>query len=231
MEEQPAETKPVPKQPVSVVILYIIIGLLAAVLGFTYYRYSQKLDDKQNQIEQLEMSQLPTQNFTSYEDCLENGGVYLWTINVQFNGCAGGEAFPEYRNEDGYIYQANAFFQYSAQNLPRLLDPVTTDEDLTDLDTYLSAGLPSDCTYKIHKLVTDRFVLTDYTCTGDEQYRSLAIKLADGWRGISTTNNMNKGNDLSCLVVDMFKVSKELVSQCYENTGYNNDSLKDVTYP
>jgi hypothetical protein len=211
-------------------IVYLLaLIFLALGSGLCYWQYN-KMND---QIAQLKRSQLPTRKFSSYEDCINNGGVDLWTINVQFSGCLGGEEFPEYSRDEGYVYQAQAFMQYSAQNLPRLIDKPAIEGDPHSLADFLKTD-DADCETKLVKEVPGRFALTNYLCAhdavDDKNYR-IAIKLGDGWRYISTTNAMNEDGVPSCLVVDMFKVSKRLTSKCYENTGYNNGFLKTVVHP
>jgi hypothetical protein len=88
--------------------------------------------------------------------------------------------------------------------------------------------------YRILKEVPNRFALLDYGCSTDKSalagdYSIIALKLSDGWRLLSPTNNFD-GTTPSCLLVDMFKISKSLTPKCFENTGFNNGSLKTVSY-
>jgi hypothetical protein len=84
--------------------------------------------------------------------------------------------------------------------------------------------------------VHERFALLNYGCTNDPNalkgaYDIIAMKMGDGWVQLSPTNNFNSNNVPSCLIVDMFKISKSLTPQCYQNTGYNDNSLRKVTNP
>lgn len=197
-------------------ILLIIFG---AFMGYVWQ--GREITALQKEVTSLKSTQLPQQKFSSFEDCTNNGGTILITINVQFNGCLGGNL-----DEVGDLPQHQAFMQYSAQNLPRLGEKIRVSGDPDNLKDFINSS--EGCEAELIKEVKDRFALVK--CTDQRGVYDVAIKLSDGWRYISTTNNMNEKGQPSCLVVDMFKVSKELTPKCYENTGYNNDSLKDVTY-
>ena len=63
---------------------------------------------------------------------------------------------------------------------------------------------------------------------GDPNNLSDFIKSSDSSGGCPTKLVKEQP---SCLVVDMFKVSKDLSPVCIENTGYNNGKTKEVIYP
>jgi hypothetical protein len=172
---------------------------------------------------------LDTKQFTSYDDCVKNGGV---TGHTDISACIGSND--------------QLFLQYSAQNLPRLSERKANTTPNTvvaegDYSADLVAFLKQDYTgckptgyYKVLKEVKNRFALMDYGCDSAGQSHEgdakiIAIKLADGWVLISPTNNM-RGATPSCLLVDMFKVSKKLSAQCFESTGYNDGTLRNVSY-
>lgn len=217
----------------------ITLVLLAA--GGLLWQWST-INHLKKEVTDLKKTSLPQKQYTSYEDCMGNGGAVLWTINAGFSGCLGGNEAAS-----GEMPEYQAFLQYSAQNLPRIEErkKASTENKVTANGSYsadLLAFLKSDYTgcqprgeYEVVKEVKDRFALMKYGCDGDGQVQSknpptmIAMKLSDGWVLLSPTNNM-EGNTPSCLLVDMFKISKELSDKCFENTGYNNGTQKDVTY-
>lgn len=216
-----------------IITLYIIIALLAMLAGVLYVWHPAKTIT----------NQLPQKQYDSYEDCVNNGGILLVTINAQFDGCLGGDL-----DETGEIPQHQAFLQYSAKNLPNISERKTSDTEnrvsntenySADLVNFLkndASGCDPRGEYEIIDEVPDRFALMKYGCDGDGQVQSdspptiIAIKLADGWSFISPTNNMEDGVP-SCLLQDIFKVSKELAPTCFENTGHDNYSLSKRNYP
>lgn len=235
------------KQPYLIALLIVV---LLGSAGYGVYTWQQSQVNQLNQqIATLKEKQLPQQKFSSYEDCTNNGGVALRTINGQFDACLGGDD-----DDTSDIPQHQAFLQYSAQNLPRIQEAKKSKtENRVDNTAGHSAELVSflkqDYTgceigasdnntrgyYKIVKEVPDRFALLKYGCMNDASalkgdYSIVAIKLGNRWALISPTNNMY-GDTPSCLIVDMFKVSKELSSTCKENTGYNNGKSREVTHP
>ncbi len=242
---EPAQNSSEPKRQSKSLALVIIV-LLALIPTAWFWQQSQ-VNKLNNQVAELKKNQLPSTSYASFDECSQNGGILLTTVNVQFNGCLGGKLGDA---------SHQAFMQYSAQNLPRLEedkinDPgdknvivsgVAASSDLTQFleNSYSGCAIGSAAEsvfqpgyFKVRKEITNRFALVGYGCADGEfldKTLSIAIKLADGWRFISTTNNMNDEGIPSCLVVDMFKISKELTPQCFENTGYNNGDLKDVTY-
>lgn len=213
-----------------------------AMIGVVIWQW-EKITDLNHEISTLKNTSVPQAQYTSYEDCINNGGAFLRTINADFSGCLGGNVA-----DAGELPNYQAFLQYSAQNLPRIDErKVAKNENKVTANGNYSADLvaflksdETGCTprgeYELVKEVTNRFALIKYGCDGDGQVQSndpptiVAIKLSNGWSLISPTNNM-QGNTPSCLLVDMFKISKELSTQCFENTGYNNNSLRAVTYP
>lgn len=194
--------------------------ILVAVVGILWQQ--NKINNLRKEISQLKKTQLPQSKFANYEDCINNGGVLLNTINGQFDACLGGN-----EDETGELPQHQAFLQYSAQNLPRLEEKTKVNGDPNSLADFVKSS--TGCPSKVEKELKNRFAII--SCTDQKSIYSLAIMLADGWRYISTTNNMNEKGQPSCLIVDMFKVSKDLVPKCFENTGYNNGKLKEVVYP
>lgn len=220
------------------VLIIVIIGLTGLVL----YQ-QQKISESNQKITGLNKKQLPTNLYKSYDDCISNGGIMLDTINAQFNGCLGGD-----KDESGQLPQHQAFLQYSAQNLPRIMarnestigSKVTAKNTISrDLVEFLAKDgscAPSKGEFEVIKEVTNRFALMKYGCEGGGQVQSnssptiIGMKLADGWVLISPTNNMDDEGRPSCLLVDMFKISKELSPKCFENTGFNNGELKEVVH-
>ncbi len=211
---------------VEFLIAIVIIVLLVAIGWFIYNKNHNKT---------------PT-SYTGYSDCISHGGQAL-TYNdaVQFNACRGsGSAL---------------YLQYSAQNLPNISQNKTTtvpnqvvssSSDASDLINYLTynytgcnTGRPngSDVTgyYKIIKEIPSGWALLNYGCSNNTQSQNdsthmIAMKLSSGWVELSPTNNFLPNGTPSCLLVDMFKVPETLTSQCYQNTGYSNGSLRSVTY-
>lgn len=175
--------------------------------------------------------------FTSYDDCTQNGGMH-W--NAEFNACSG-----DAQVVDG-VEQGELFLQYSAQNLPRLTERKRAEKDnvvesvgspSSDLLAFLKnddTGCSESGYYKVLKEVPARFALANFGCTeaGDakDDAHVVAIKLADGWSLISPTNHFNEDGVPSCLMVDMFRIPKTLSGKCFENTGYNDGQLRDVSY-
>lgn len=199
---------------VKVLALIIVIGVIT-VVGWAMFNLNQ---------------QKPLQSFANYDQCAAGGGRLL---NGDIAACLAGSD--------------QLFLQYSAQNLPRMLErkKAATEnnvENIAEQSADLIDFLKQDQTgcevgyYKILKEVPGRFALMNYGCDNyDEQAKASAfivgMKLADGWVLLSPTNHMNKNGMPSCLLADMFTISKELNDQCFENTGYNNGSLRAVTYP
>lgn len=169
-------------------------------------------------------------SFKSYDDCAQNGGKLLTS---KFSACLGGED--------------KLFLQYSAQNLPRINERKKASvpnsvETSGNYSADLVEFLKTDYTgcevgyYKIVKEVTARFAEMNSGCNNysDQQKASsfiIAMKLADGWALLSPTDNVDSNGVPSCLLVDMFKISKKLSDKCYENTGYNDGSLRSVDFP
>lgn len=167
--------------------------------------------------------------FTGYTDCTAHGGQLLsYDSAIQFSACRS---------------NANLYLQYSAQDMPRLTAEKTQSTTNTVIaDTDVSAGLVNflkyDYTgcdggkgyYKVLKEVPDRFAMMDYGCGTDGGQEIIAMNVGGKWTFISPTNNMQAATP-SCLLVDMFKISKQLSSQCYQNTGYSDGSLRAVDYP
>jgi hypothetical protein len=221
--------------------------MLLAIAGLVWQQHT--IANLNDELSKLKKTQLPQQQYAGYEDCSNNGGVLLNTVNGQFSACLSGSD-EQTAERPQYL----AFLQYSSQNLPRLeenkvnqsgkniiLSGAASNELTQFLENSYSgceigssdASIFAPAYLKIKSEVQNRYALINYGCADDhiiDKTFSIAIKLADGWRWISTTNNMNEQGVPSCLVVDMFKISKLLTPKCYENTGYNNGSLKDVTY-
>lgn len=170
---------------------------------------------------------------TTYSSCVSKGGQQLSYDNaVQFSAC---------RNA------TDLFLQYSAQDMPRLTDEKTQSKanaviadkgassSLVDFLKYDYTGCPDGKGYyKVLREVPERFAEMSYGCgasvpAGGQSY-IIAMYVGAKWTFISPTNNMD--NDMpSCLLVDMFRISKDLTAQCYQNTGYNDGSLRAVEYP
>lgn len=173
----------------------------------------------------------PLPKFSNYDECAQGGGAL--TNATHFSACIGAD------NE--------LFLQYSAQNLPRIQERkantspnhVVAGADTTvDLVSFLkqdySGCVASVGYYKVLKEVKNRFAVMNYGCDNYTEGQKasaniIAMKLADGWVLLSPTDNM-QGTMPSCLLADMFKISKQLSAKCFETTGYNDGSLRDVTY-
>lgn len=183
-------------------------------------------------------SSLSVQTIASrYSDCVRSGGhITSYDGAIQFDACLA--------NND------RLSLQYSAQDTPRIDEHKITPSmnhviygtsDPADLVSFLQqddTGCSSSGSagyYKIIKVVPNRFAEMTFGCDGytsqqkDSAY-IIAMKLSDGWALLSPTNNVNEQGVPSCLLVDMFRISKNLSSQCYENTGYSDGSLRQVTY-
>jgi hypothetical protein len=169
-------------------------------------------------------------SFSSYDECVKGGGV---TAHTTINACVGA-------NEQ-------LFLQYSAQNLPRIEarknttvpnHVVAEGNYSADLLRFLQqdyTGCSPTGYYKLLKEVPNRFALMQYGCDNYSEAEKgsatiIAMKLGDGWALLSPTNNM-RGNMPSCLLADMFKISKQLADTCFESTGYNDGKTREVTYP
>lgn len=236
---------------VATIVAIILVGFLGMIFMSKYLSQSNQISELNNQVSELEKTQLPKKQFASYEDCNANQGVMMNTINAQFSACLGGS-----QDKFGELPQPQAFLQYSAQNLPRLEENKVNKSGKNKLvaaspasasltqfleNSYTGCEIGSSDNskfspgyFKLKKEVQNRFALVGYECSDGKALDntfSIAINLADGWRWISTTNNINDKGQPSCLVVDLFKISKDLAPKCFENTGFNNGKLKDVTYP
>ncbi len=168
-------------------------------------------------------------DFANYDACASGGGTLTSFNNL--SACIGAND--------------KLFMQYSAQNLPRINERKTTSVPnhvvangtySADLVSFLRqdySGCNPTGYYEVIKEVKNRFALMHYGCDNDPQKGSatmIAIKLGDGWATLSPTDNMREDGTPSCLLVDMFKVSKQISNVCYETTGYNDGSTRDVTY-
>lgn len=222
-------------------ILIVITTLVVVALVAGVVWQQAKIYSLSERVASLEKNQIPQKLFKNFDECRSQGGAFLNTFNG-FDACLGGNS-----DTGGEIPQYQAFLQYSAQNLPRLTErkksdvenKVTADGDYSaDLIEFLKqdyTGCDSRGEYEIVSEVKDRFALAKYGCDGDGQVQSetpptvIAIKLADGWNLISPTNHMNNGTP-SCLLVDMFRISKELTPKCFENTGHDDGALRDRQY-
>lgn len=181
-------------------------------------------------------------SYASYSDCLNHGGQSLsYDGAIQFDACKAGNS--------------NLYLQYSAQNLPRIDQNKTTAAPnivvsnasaTPDLVSYLThnytgcgIGQPANSNvtgyFKVDKEIPSGWALLTYGCSSDSAASKnaganmIAMKLSSGWVEISPTNNFLPNGTPSCLLVDMFKVPSSLSSQCYQNTGYNDGSLRSVT--
>lgn len=226
---------------IKLLILAGVIIIAAAAAGLLWQQ--NRVNDLNDKITQLEQTQMPQQKYATYENCVHDGGVLLNTINGQFDACLGGS-----ESETEELQQHQAFLQYSAQNLPNISENKKTDrenkvvskdthsQDLVDFLKYDYSGCETRGEYEIVKELPGRFALMKYGCDGDGQVQSanpptiIGMKLADGWVLLSPTNNMDAEGRPSCLLADMFKVSKDLAPKCFENTGYNNGVIRDVSY-
>lgn len=196
---------------VEVLIVIVVVGLLGAVGWLVINRNADN-----SRVEK----------FSSYDDCVKNGGKML---EAYFSACTDNKRL---------------YLQYSAQNLPRLEERKKSEKDnkveysgnySSDLISFLRqdfSGCDTTGYYKILKEVTGKFAQMNYGCVGANNDKTyiIAIKLADGWSLISPTNHINEQGIPSCLMVDMFKISKSLSDTCYENTGFNNGTLRKVEY-
>lgn len=83
------------------------------------------------------------------------------------------------------------------------------------------------------KEVPGRYAQMNNGCDGANNDKSyiIAMKLADGWSLISPSNHINEQGVPSCLLVDVFKISKSLNDSCFENTGFNNANHRKVENP
>jgi hypothetical protein len=201
----------------------MLLVLFGIAIGFAAGFVSNKPDPK-------DVTE-PT-SYQNYDDCARNGGELLFVDTIQINLCT---AASVQTNDTAYA-------QYSAQNLPRLVErkaqkvannvigDAPISDDLRAFLTYYDQG-NCEATAEVIKEIPNRFALVRGSgCDDSVLYPSIAIKLGDGWSYISTTNNLDEDGMPSCLVVDMFKLSKDLVPKCFENTGYNDGTLKDVVY-
>jgi hypothetical protein len=222
-------------------LIYVAVVLLLGLSGVVYLWQHNKVAGLNKEVAALKATQLPQKKYSSYKDCTNNGGVILNTINGQFNACLGGN-----EDESGELPQYQAFLQYSSQNLPRITErKISKTENRVDNTSNHSADLVAflkqDYTgckqgyYKIIQEVTNRYALLNYGCAQDKsalkgRYHIIAMKLGDGWVLLSPTNNMDEKGQPSCLLQDMFRISKELAPKCFENTGYDNGKLKERNY-
>ncbi|HTH72520.1 MAG TPA: hypothetical protein VL737_04140 [Candidatus Pristimantibacillus sp.] len=183
-------------------------------------------------------SQSPSSGIaTNYNACVKNGGhATSYDGAIQFDACLNGSN--------------QLSLQYSAQNMPRISEHKIASAqnhvvygavDPADLVSFLQkdeTGCSNSGTvgyYKILKVVPNRFAEMSYGCDNytaqqkDSAY-IIGMRLGNDWALISPTNNMNEQGVPSCLLVDMFRISKSLSGQCYQNTGYGDGSLRPVTY-
>lgn len=239
------ESQPHRKNPKKIALI-IIISLVTLAVGFVLALQQLTIMKLSADVAKLEKTQLPTKQFDSYQDCIDNGGRDLFAGD--FSACVGGEVNEGFGNQ--------LYLQYSAQNLPRLTEhKVSENENRVDgadkASEALVAFLKEDYSgceigsadgegqgyYNVVKELPNRFALLNYGCvTSDtpEQDNSttfmIAIKLGEEWSLISPTNHFNENGVPSCLMVDMFRISKEISPQCFQNTGHNNGSLRNVSY-
>lgn len=196
--------------------VFVLGFLLAGVIGWT-------LGIKSGSSHQIEADR-GFKQFTSYDDCIANGGNFIG--QQPGNACINGGD--------------QLFLQYSAQNLPRLTESKKARKDnVVEKSVAASADLVSflkhdetGCEtgyYKIIKEVKNRFALLTYGCDKPDA-SMIAMKLSNGWTLISPTNHMRDGAP-SCLLADMFRVSSKLVNKCFENTGYNDGTLRGIKHP
>lgn len=193
---------------IPILIFFVVIGLIG-VTGWSSWSSNKAA------------------NYSDFDDCIKKGGKELSAND--FRVCS---------TED------RAYLQYSAQNLPRIEEQKKSEKEnkveysgsySQDLITFLRydyTGCETSGYYKIIKEVTGRFALMNYGCDGANNDGSfiIAMKLSNGWSLISPTNNISEKGVPSCLMVDIFKISKELSDKCFENTGFNNGSIKQVEY-
>lgn len=208
----------------------LIVGAVLAVLGsLGWLMYAH---DHSQQIHSV---------YSSYADCVSHGGQPLqYDDAIQFDACKG--------------TSSNLYLQYSAQNLPRIDENRTTTTPnviasavsaSSDLVSYLTynytgcdIGQPANSGatgyYKIIKEIPSGWALLQYGCSSRSSSSAnnaymIAMKLSSGWVELSPTNNFLPNGTPSCLLVDMFNVPGSLTSQCYQNTGYDDGSLRSVT--
>jgi len=221
--------------------------IFAAVLAlFTLGAIWQQtvISSQNKEIENLKKTQLSQNKFANFIECAESDGVLIEIINSTA-GCVSGEV-----TSGGDRPKYKAFLRFNANSLPRILERQKSENKNTvtnnigaskELVAFLENdywGCQTNGEYKIIKEVRDRFALMQYGCTGDGSINTpnpptiIGIKLADGWSLISSANyHMNNNGQPSCLLVDLFKVSKELTPKCFENTDYDEGKIKDVLYP
>lgn len=229
------------------VFLVIILSIISLSVGFALAWQQLTIMDLSADVSKLEKTQMPTERFESYQDCVNNGGKDLFAGD--FSACLGGEVNEGFGNQ--------LYLQYSAQNLPRLTEhEIAKTENRVDgtdkASEELVAFLKEDYTgcekmettdgqvaqgyYSVIKEVPNRFALMNYGCifegenTDDVDASIIAMKLSDRWLLISPTNHFDETGNPSCLMVDMFRISKEISAQCFQNTGHSNGSLRDVSY-
>ncbi len=241
MQKQTHPTSTSPKS--SHILTFGLVGLVVVALAAILIVQQVKITNLIQQLSSQSPSQLPQKIYANYDDCMGGGGVPLIIENGQFDACLGGDM-----DETGEMPQYQAILQYSAQSLPRITEnePSETENRVTSEPEHsadLIAFLEQDYTgcdprgeYEIVREVKDRFALLKYGCDGDGQVQSnnpptmIAMKLSDGWVLLSPTNNMDEAGRPSCLMQDMFKISKELAPQCFENTGNDNGALRKRDY-
>ncbi|MGH7234381.1 MAG: pilus assembly FimT family protein [Candidatus Saccharimonadales bacterium] len=212
------------KRPGFSAVELIIILFVAALLVVVGWVIFSKNNNKNHMV------------YTSYSDCISHGGQILtYDDAIQFSAC------KDNNN--------NLYLQYSAQNLPRIDQNANTTipnqviaspTDTSDLINYLTynftgcnQGKNSSVTgyFKIVKEIPSGWALLNYGCTNDTSAQKastfmIAMKLSSGWVEISPTNNFLSNGTPSCLMVDMFRIPGDLTSHCYQNTGYNDGSLR-----
>lgn len=221
--------------------LFIILIIALTTLGLTWQQ--TVINSQNNEINNLKKTQLPQKKFADYLECVESDGVVFEIVN-NASGCLSGDI----NNIDKPTYKA--FLRFNASVLPRILERqkapnknvvvnnVGASKNLVEFLENDYWGCPINGVYEITKEVRDRFALMKYECTDDERIASsnapliIGIKLGDGWSLISSANDsLNITGQPSCLLVDMFKVSKALFSKCVETSDYDLGNIKDVTYP
>lgn len=209
---------------------------MLATLGLTWQRTI---------INNLKKTQIPQNEFTNFQECIEGDGLLLEVIGDTY-GCLSGKVVGDSNGKPRF----KAFYSFNAKSLPRILERRIGDNKNTvinnvgatkDLVEFLENdywGCQTKGEYEIVKELPDRFALMKYGCTGDGLIGSpnppmiIGIKLADGWSLISSAkNNINNKGQPSCLLVDIFKISKKLTSQCFENTNTSVSKIRDVQYP
>jgi hypothetical protein len=187
---------------------------------------------------------MPTKHFSAsdWNGCVTKGGLWVMTVNAGFNACLEGGK--------------QVLLQYSSQNLPQITTNRTTttpnivvsdSSDTSDLVSYLTYSY-SGCSigeapgtnltgyYKIVKEIPTSWALLNFGCSGYTQTEKddafiVAMKLSSGWVQLSPSDGFLPDGTPSCLLVDMYKIPQSLTPQCFQNTGYNNGSLRKVTNP